>query len=130
MNKRFLKAAPVGLLLTAGLLVGGATSASAAASDCAAGYACMWNGESFPGAPNAYFQQFVNLGTGPSSISSVVNNGNTSIARFYDGANYTGLSFTLNNPARGGQWQDPMLSNGLNHTSVNWDNRIKSAKFI
>ncbi len=53
-----------------------------------------------------------------------------SIARFYDASNCTGAYITLNNPARGGQTRDPMLSNGTDATSSNWSNRISSAQFV
>jgi len=121
--------AVVGLMLAAGLLVLGAGSASANYTDCPSSYACMWTSNNYPGSPNAYYATAIVLSSSSNLINSISNNGNYSIARFYDASNYTGAYITLNNPARGGQTRDPNLSSGTDATSSNWSNRISSANF-
>lgn len=120
----------VGFAAAAGLVTVGAGPASANYSDCSAGYACMWTSNNYPGSPNASFSMQIVLSSSSNLINSISNNGNYSIARFYDSSNYTGAYITLNNPARGGQTRDPNLSNGTDATPSNWSNRISSAKFV
>lgn len=109
----------------AGLGVGlSAVPASAAYTDCPTGYACLWTSESYPGSPNGWF--YSNL-TVTIKVNSIVNNGRTSVARFYDKDGYW---ISLNNPARGGQWRDPRLSNGTDAQPGNWSGRIVRAAFI
>lgn len=128
MRRRSTGAA-IGILAAAGLVLVGAGPASAAYTDCSSGYACMWTGNSYPGSPNASFQSWIALNDSANKINSIVNNGNNSIAHFYDRADRTGANIALNNPARGGQWRDPNLSNGTDATTDPWNNRISSAQF-
>jgi len=127
--KNLLKTVPLSLLVMGGLVIG-ATPASAYYTDCPAGSACLWTSNSYPGTPNASFQYSVVLSGSNNLINSIVNNGNSSIARFYDASNYTGSYIALNNPARGGQSRDPMLSNGTDATTTIWSDRISSAQFV
>ncbi|MBU5422553.1 peptidase inhibitor family I36 protein [Cellulomonas hominis] len=127
--RKLLKVVPLGLVVATGLVIG-ATPASAAYTDCSSGYACMWTSNSYPGAPNASFQYSIVLSSTSNAINSIVNNGNSSVARFYDAGNFTGSYISLNNPARGGQTRDPNLSNGTDATTANWANRISSAQFV
>jgi Peptidase inhibitor family I36 len=117
-------------VLAGGLLA--ATPASASYTDCPAGKACTWTSNDWPGSPNASFSQSIaQYGSSDNRTNSVANNGNSSIARFYDYFNYGGDSFGLNNPVRGGSSRDANLSNGTDgHEGVNWANRISSAKFV
>lgn len=115
-------------LMLAGTAVA-APSAQAAYTDCPSQYACLWTGNSYPGAPNASFKSSIVLSSSNNLINSIVNNGISNIAYFYDAGNHTGLYITLNNPARGGQSRDPYLANGTDATTANWANRISSAKF-
>ena len=103
--------------------------ANAAYTDCAKGYACLWTGESYPGSPNGSFYSSLVLGSANNKINSIVNNGNSQIAYFYDNADHTGPNISLNNPARGGQWRDPRLSNGTDAQPGYWANKISSAHF-
>jgi hypothetical protein len=119
----------VGFAAAAGLVMVGAGPASANYTDCPATYACMWTSNSYPGSPNASYKTAVALSSSSNLINSISNNGSSSIARFYDASNYKGAHITLNNPARGGQTRDPMLSNGTDATSSDWSNRISSANF-
>ncbi|ACZ29066.1 hypothetical protein Xcel_0025 [Xylanimonas cellulosilytica DSM 15894] len=120
-------AVAVGIAL-AGLLASTAP-AHAAYSDVPVGSAGLWIAENYLGAPNATYANSVVLTSSNNLINSIVNNGRTSIAHFYDAANHTGVNISLNNPARGGQIRDPKLSNGTDATSANWANRISSADF-
>lgn len=128
--KRKLTTAVVAVVTALASLTGFAAPAGAAYTDCSSGRACLWTGYSYPGTPNASFLSSVILSGSNNQISSIVNNGNSSVARFYDAGNHSGVYIALNNPARGGQTRDPDLSNGINATSENWDNRISSAKFV
>lgn len=121
------KAALAGLLL-AGIGVGGAAPASAGTANCNTGTACMWTANTYVGSPTGSFSvRTINVQSG---MNSVANRGQASVARFFDSYGYKGSYFDLNNPARGGQIEDPNLSNGLNGIYVNWANRIRSASFI
>jgi hypothetical protein len=128
--KNILKAAPISLLVMGGLVLV-ATPASADWTNCPAGSACLWTGESYPGSPNGSFQSSIVLSSSTTNkINSISNAGNSSIAYFYDGASCAGGNIAMNNPARGGQSRDPMLSNGTDATSTSWANKISCAKFI
>jgi hypothetical protein len=107
-----------------------ATPASAAYTDCLSGRACVWTGYSYPGAPSASFTSSVQLSGSSNQVSSIVNNGNTNIARYYDGGSFNGDSIALNNPARGGQWRDPDLRNGIDLDTDPFDKKISSAAFV
>lgn len=128
MRRTISRTALAGGIAVAGLLAS-AMPASAAYTDCPVGSAALWVAQSYSGAPNATYANSVVLTSSNNLINSIVNNGRTSIAHFYDAANHTGASISLNNPARGGQTRDPMLSNGTDATSVNWANKISSADF-
>ena len=104
-----------------------AQPASAASTDCPSSKACLWTSENYPGSPNGQFSNSIVVSIG---INSIVNNGNSNVARFYDANNHQGVYISLNNPARGGQTRDPVLSNGTNTTSANWSNIISSAQFV
>lgn len=116
--------------MAAGLVAVGAGPASASYTDCPSGSACLWTSTNYPGSPNVSFASVITLTDSSNLINSIVNNGNSSIARFYDSSDRTGTYIALNNPARGGQTRDPNLSNGTDATTANWANRISSAKFV
>lgn len=103
--------------------------ANAAYTDCASGYTCAWQPTSYAGQPDAKATKRVVLTTSSNRINSIVNNGVSQIALYFDRNDYTGVYITLNNPARGGQWRDPALVNGTDKTPVNWANRISSMGF-
>lgn len=121
----------VGLLLTAGLVVAGAGSASASDTDCAGGYACVWTGTSYSGTRSSFYSNIV-LGDSSNRVKSIANKGNSGIARFYNRADQTGAYIWLYNPARAnlGQSQDPNLSNGTWTDTSDWRDLISSAKFV
>ncbi|MDR0482332.1 MAG: peptidase inhibitor family I36 protein [Cellulomonadaceae bacterium] len=119
-------------ILIAGALAVGLTAAPASAlwSDCPSGYACVWTSTSYPGSPNAKTASLSNLADVSNRGNSIVNNGKTSVARYYDLAGCsTGSYIVMNNPARGGQSRDPLLSNGTDATTANWANKISCVKF-
>lgn len=128
MSKGFLTRVAVVATFAAAGLVLSVAPAQAAYADCPSGSACLWRGESYPGQPDGRFtlkMDHVTVG-----INSIVNNGNTSVARFYNKRSYQGASIYLNNPARGGQWRDPRLSNGTDAQPGDWASKILSAQFV
>lgn len=94
----------------------------------------MWQLGSYgTGGPDASFLvSLPYMNKSNDKVNSVVNRGYTSRARFYEGANYSGLYITLNREGNliGEQWRDPNLSNGTDATTANWANRISSGKFV
>ncbi len=120
----------VAVAVITGALFLGTAPAQADWSDCPAGSACLWTSNNYPGSPQASFSSSIVLGSSDNMINSISNNGNSSVARFYDRNDRSGSYISLNNPARGGQSRDPNLSNGTDATSTNWANRISSAKFV
>lgn len=125
--------ASLAILTVLGVGAGAVVPAQAAYSDCPSGYACLWTGNNYPGGPNGYFYTSLSnteIGGLDNKTNSIVNNGNSSVAYFYDRADMSGASISLNNPAKGGQSRDPMLSNGTDATSTSWADKISSAKFV
>ncbi|MBK5224484.1 MAG: peptidase inhibitor family I36 protein [Acidimicrobiia bacterium] len=130
MRKGRKSLAAIGLsLLMAGGVLASASPASAAWTDCPSGRSCLWVGNNYPGLPNGIFVSDIVLSSSNNQINSIVNNGTTWRSRFFDSSNFTGINISLNNPARGGQTRDPLLSNGTDATPVNWANKISSAEF-
>jgi hypothetical protein len=103
---------------------------AAALAECNSGRACAWTSLAYQGAPSVEFASSVVFGASNSKADSVANSGTASRARFYDRADFTGPSITMNNPARGGQTRDPDLRNGIDATRESWANRISSATFV
>lgn len=130
MRRLTRRSATAALLMAAGLVAVGAGPASASYTDCPSGSACLWTSNNYPGGPNASFANSIVLTSSSNLANSIVNNGNSAVARFYDASDFSGAYISLNNPARGGQSRDPNLSNGTDATSANWANRISSAKFV
>ncbi|WP_454299964.1 peptidase inhibitor family I36 protein [Salana multivorans] len=131
--RRALASVSLGAILAGGGLVLVASPASAAWSNCSSNYACMWQGKTYPNSPNASFKTALQeLTSSNNKVNSVVNRGDTSAVRFYDGANYTGASLLMDREGNwfGFQWRDPDLSNGTDDTSTDWSNRISSGKFV
>ena len=133
--RKFLKLAPISAIVL-GSLIAGATPAQAAdyvMSNCTTGTACLWdtyNYAAFTGKPDAWFAQSIVLSTSNNTASSIANMGRYSVATFWDGV-MGGGNINLNNPARGGQFRDPNLSNGTDLApNENWNNRISSARFF
>lgn len=116
-------------LIMAGTSLVSASPASAAYTDCPSGRSCLWAGNNYPGLPNGVFVSDIVLSSYDNQINSIVNNGTSWRSRFFDANNFTGVSISLNNLARGGQTRDPNLSNGTDATTSNWSNRISSAHF-
>ncbi|MFI7406279.1 peptidase inhibitor family I36 protein [Streptomyces sp. NPDC049541] len=89
-----------GIVLTGGLLVGGAGAASAtqaapqAASDCPAGWFCVWSGQNYTGhmqkvaGTNADLTQFSVF----QDFQSWYNHGNSCDFKWYSATNYGGSS--------------------------------------
>ncbi|RMI07008.1 peptidase inhibitor family I36 protein [Cellulomonas triticagri] len=126
--------ARIATTIITGALVGGAVvatapAASAAFQDCLFETSCLWTGENYTGT-RGHFSNSVVLSTTNNKINSVYNNGRSLRASYYDNANHTGASITLNNPTRGGQCRDPKLSNGIDANPTPFHNRISSATFI
>lgn len=116
-------------------LAGITSPAQAGYTDCQPrGYACMWQGNTYPGNPNASFEYEIRYLSGSNDeVSSIVNNGycgSFSIARYYIDYQFAGASFAMYCPESGLQSRDPYLTNGTNATSANWDNKISSARFV
>jgi Peptidase inhibitor family I36 len=131
--KNVLKSVAVTSVMAAAV-VGVASPANAAYTNCGRSYACMWQNADYPNSPQAYFGYHMSLGWSGlnNDVSSVVNNGysgNLSIARFFDGANYDGASIAMYDPSSGRQSRDPNLTNGTNYTTSNWNDRISSGSF-
>lgn len=128
ITKPLLRTSVVACVAAAGIVLITAP-AQAAYTDCASGYACMWQATSYSGTPNSSFSQSVNLSASRNKINSIVNNGTKKMAYFYDNLDFSGAVVFLGNPVIGGQWRDPNLSNGTDATPIAFANRIESARF-
>lgn len=132
--KRLAATVPIGLAMAAGL-VGLAAPANAAYSDCNRGWACMWNGNDYPGQPGGGTQYGIpQFSSGFDNVTdSIVNNGYAgalSLACFYQFSNYQGDVICLDDPASGTQWRDPNLSNGIDANAAPFANKISSLRFV
>ena len=133
-GKSLLTAVALSSVIVGGI-VGIASPANAAYTDCAKGNACMWNGTSYPGSPGGSFAYGISaFSAGFDNVTdSIVNNGYAgalSTACFYQFSNYGGDVICLDDPASGYQWRDPDLSNGVDANPIAFANKISSAKFV
>ncbi|MEV7439942.1 peptidase inhibitor family I36 protein [Streptomyces sp. NPDC091204] len=100
---RNLAAIAGGVALTGGLLVGGAGTASAAASDCPSGYFCVWSGSNYTGqrqqvaGTNASLTQYAVF----QNFKSWYNHGASCDFKAYSGTNYSGSSTIVAKGAKG-----------------------------
>ena len=121
LTKRSLVAGIATIALTTVGLAAPASPASAAISDCPAGYVCLWATTNYSG---QRWQGQSNNPTLPSWIDqnadSLYNNGNTCEAVFWNGTNYTGTrrqflrhvgynldSYGIQNQFRSQNWDCP-----------------------
>ncbi len=143
--RRFGLVSAITALVTSGVLLGSALPAQAGWADCPQGSACIWAGWDYVSASkgSAYIGSatcqkntgaVVYRGTnlsGANSASSVVNNGRTARAYFYDAANFVGYLFSLNPKGE----RDPNLSNGIDtsgdpfKTGASVNDRVESFRF-
>lgn len=118
--------------------LGAAGAASAAASDCPSGYACIWGDQNYltRGAGGAYvpfyechhnFALSTFAGTGinaDNKATSVTNRGNINSASFYRDTYYGGAAFTL---AKG--TGDGHLNDSTGNAPGGFDDALSSGKF-
>jgi hypothetical protein len=125
--KKSFAAIAVTLLATMGILIGGASTASAAdLSDCRSGYACLYDGAGHTGS-FALFASFISyLGNQSmdNKATSLYNNGNSCTASFYQLATKKGHRLDLE---KGYVMYN--LENYRMTSTESWNNRITSGYF-
>lgn len=127
MNRsRFIFAA-IAVAGIAGASLLSAAPANAAASACPSGAACAWIVSNFEGAHLGFqnsIENYRDYGFND-AISSVYNNGNSSVVRFYKDKTWKGASFPL---ARG--TGDGNLNNAAGFAPTGFNDVISSGKFV
>jgi hypothetical protein len=129
-GKKFLtRVGGIAAIAVAGLVLS-AVPAQADWTNCRTGYACLWTHDNYKtGNKEGPVGSFSNSLNVTKLINSIANAGRYSTAYFYDAGMRN--SIHLHNPSsNAGQSRDPYLSNGTDHTTVDWSgNKIKYAKF-
>lgn len=134
----------VSVALTLAMCLGFAASASASASWCSTGYACMWGENQYTGCFKQFFNSATSLGNWTTCPGVTANNGANSVrvetvncdrVRYHEDVSYGGAALEFNRIGLGYNYQDPNLGNGGgvlvgSSGSSNWNNRISSVRML
>lgn len=105
------------------------------ADTCPTSYECGWQDYDYSGNHLTDVDQIKDYSTvnwdswtgkPNDSVSSVASRFTRCMVTYYKDAYGGGISFTLSYPAKGGQYQDPYLKNGVGSATGSWDNQISS----
>ena len=122
-----------------------AAPAQAGTEQCYNGAACVWQHSSYSGKFRGMTQDANNYGGIvwadwqysnrfiATQVSSVRSQGNSCDVRFYDSTDGLGQSIYFDRVSDGYNYQDPYLANGGGTGTAsgqNWDNRIRSHRFV